>query len=402
MGLKKTSNRIAFITQYFPPEMGAPQSRLYEAATGLQKLGWEVLIITAMPNYPSGKIFPGYKGSIFKNEMKNGLSIWRTWLYTSNSRKNLPRIISLLSFCGMSLLSVNKLIRFNPDFIITESPPLPLGISGLLLARFSHSKHILNVSDIWPLSAYELGAISNHSRLYRWLEGLERYLYRKSYACMGQSSQIVEHLERNGAKQWWLFRNGVNIERFNPPVNKRFTRPFKIVYAGLLGVAQGILPLCQNLTFQEGEVEFHIYGDGPERLEIDQYLQNHPHRGIMLHNPVSRDEIPSTLCQYDLSLIPLAKPIFGAVPSKIYESMAAGLPIIFAGGGEGARIVQDYNLGWVCEPSDFNAIQRTIDHIRMDDIVDLEEKRQNCLDAAKNIFSRGSQIEQLHKKLIRI
>ncbi|MBX2926516.1 MAG: hypothetical protein KF852_01665 [Saprospiraceae bacterium] len=172
-------NRLLILTQYFPPEMGAPQSRLYETARGLQARGWEVEIITAFPNYPTGRIFPAYRGRFSMQEAMDGLNVRRYWLYASNSRKALPRIASMMSFSISVLAAVGQVRRFRPAYLWVESPPLLLGLSGWILARCSGARLALNISDIWPLSAAELGALKKGSLFYRLLEGLERFLYRR-------------------------------------------------------------------------------------------------------------------------------------------------------------------------------------------------------------------------------
>lgn len=393
-------NRILFLTQYFPPEIGAPQSRLYETALGLKERGWEVAVVTALPNYPSGRIFKTYKRRFFQKETVNGLEVWRYWLFASNSKNSIPRILSMLSFSLTVLCSLKKIRRFQPHFILTESPPLTLGLSGLILAYFCGGKHLLNVSDLWPLSASKLGAIKEKSKVYRLLEKLEHFLYRKSFACIGQSNQIKNHLEISGAQKTVLFRNGVDIKRFNVLDDfDQKPKPIKVVYAGLLGVAQGILSYCKELNFNPDHLVFHIYGDGAERENIEKYLSETKKPGIFLHNPISREAIPNMLVQYDFTFIPLVIPIYGAVPSKIYEAMAAGLPIIFAGGGEGAEIIQNFNLGWVCSPSDFKSIQLELDKISRLSIKEINNKRRNCIEASKNLFNRDTQIDHLNQWL---
>lgn len=394
-------DRLLILTQYFPPEMGAPQSRLYETARGLQARGWEVEIITAFPNYPTGRIFPAYRSRFSMQEEMDGLNVRRYWLYASNSRKALPRIASMLSFSISVLAAVGQVRRFRPAYLWVESPPLLLGLSGWILARCSGARLALNVSDIWPLSAAELGALKKGSLFYRLLEGLERFLYRRAYTCTGQSEEIVRHLQHQGAARAWLYRNGVDVERFQPEATRSPGRPLKVVYAGLLGVAQGILELCRRLDFDARHIELHLYGDGAERKAIEAYLAASGKTGIVLHQPVGREQVPAMLMQYDLTLIPLIVPIYGAVPSKIYEAMAAGLPILFAGGGEGAVIIRQYDLGWVYEPSDFEAMQAGLEAIaRLPEAV-LSEKRQNGLRAAREVFSREIQLESLSDNLLR-
>jgi len=391
--------RLVILSQYFPPEMGAPQSRLYETAKGLKQLGWEVTILTALPNYPTGRIFADYRSRLSMREEIDGVPVRRYWIYASNSKRPFPRILNMLSFYLTSLWAVFFLWRFRPTWLIAESPPLLTGLSGWILSRLAGARFVLNVSDIWPLSAAELGAIRKGSALYGVLEGLEGFLYRRAYACMGQSQEITDHLARRGAKRTLLFRNGVSTSRFPVPSEKRYQKPLKIIYAGLLGVAQGMLSLCKELEFDPTQFELHLYGDGAERKSIEEYLNKNPTKGIVLHDPVKREEIPHLLVQYDLTLIPLVKPIYGAVPSKLYEAMAAGLPVLFAGGGEGAQIVEKYQVGWTCPPGDFDSMKNILASIAQLSESELLEYRHNCLQAAKEVFDRNIQLEKLHEWL---
>jgi glycosyltransferase involved in cell wall biosynthesis len=392
-------NSIVFITQYFPPEMGAPQSRIYETAIGLKKMGWDVLIVTAMPNYPTGQIFKGYAGRYYSLEIIEEIHVHRYWLYPSKSKKPIPRILNMLSFSLTVLGSWVPIRKFKPMYILAESPPLLLGLSALLLSKLSGCRFILNVSDLWPLSASELGAIRSDTALYKLLEKLEIFLYKNAFACTGQSNEIISHLNSKGAEKAWLYRNGVDISRFKFSKAKSYKKPLKIVYAGLLGVAQGILDICKNLNLDTSTFEFHIYGTGVEREAIETYLKTSV-KPIFLYKPIQRDNIPNILTHYDLTIIPLKKAIYGAVPSKIYEAMAAGLPILFTGGGEGAEIIKDNNLGWICEPSDYVAIQNTLQQISTITQQEFQNIQDNCLNAAKKIYSREIQINNLHKKLI--
>lgn len=379
--------------------MGAPQSRLLEMAKGLEKRGWEVHIISAMPNYPTGKIFDNYKGKFQLTDTVSDLPVKRFWLYPSNSKRAIPRIISMLSFSVTSLFALKYLKTLKPDYIVVESPPLTLAYTALQLSRLTKSKFVMNVSDLWPLSALELGAISE-GFLYRQAQKLEKFLYRNADLCLGQSQQIVDHLKENGAKRVHLFRNGVDSKRFKPLQfsNEFGYRKLKIVYAGLLGVAQNVLQICQEINFASKEIEFHIYGSGAQKEEIEQYLAHNKNKGITLHNPIGRADIENLLPTFDGTIIPLTRNIFGAVPSKIYEAMAAGLPIIFSGGGEGEKIIKNYELGWISAPGDMTVMAANLEEFK-----NQPEKRQkikkNCIKAAREVFDRDIQIESLHKVL---
>ncbi len=383
--------------------MGAPQSRLYETVIGLQKRGWEILIITAMPNYPTGRVFDGYRGLFVMKDETDGINIRRYALYASHSKKSFPRIVSMLSFGFTAMFSLARVRAFKPSYIITESPPLTLGLTGLALARIAGAKHIMNVSDIWPLSALRLGAISE-GYMYKRLEKLERYLYRRSFACMGQSSEITDRLEITGSKRTILFRNGVDFNRFEQIRGAVTTTPsgkLRIVYAGLLGIAQGVKDICTHVDFASLGAELHIYGEGSQKNEIREFIDKNPQRGIFLHKSVSREAIPATLMQYDVTLIPLITPIYGAIPSKIYEAMAAGLPIIFSGGGEGERIINEYRTGWACTPGNYAEISTKIKEVVSMDKEQLDRIKANCIKAARNVFNREIQVEHLNQFLLK-
>lgn len=383
--------------------MGAPQNRLYEMCSELKKLGADISIVTGMPNYPTGKIFNEYKGKFSTIEMLDGIEIKRYWLYASNTKKTFPRIWNMISFSMTVFCALYYLRKRKNDFIIVESPPLTLGEVGLILARLTGAKLIMNISDLWPLSARELGAINGDSFIYKALEWLERHLYKNAVFCMGQSQEIVDYLAEHGAKEVYLFRNGVDPKRFSyNDIQKTKTdnAPLKIVYAGLLGFAQGIGGICKNINFKETKAEFHIYGAGGEQQQIIDYITTHPNCNIYYHGRVGRDEIPMVLGQADCTLVPLVKNIFGAVPSKIYESMAAGLPILFSGDGEGMRIVEENNLGWVSPALDYKHLETNIKHMTTNR-KDWVTKKFNCIDCAKNKFNRPKQVKALYDFMLR-
>ena len=368
--------KLAILTQYFYPETGAPQNRLYELSKKFKEYGWEVMIITGMPNYPKGKIFPGYRWKFSSSEKIDNIDVNRYWLFASNSKNKLPRIISMISFSFSSLFSFFKLKKFKPDFLFTESPPLTLGYSGYLLSKFTDSKMIMNVSDIWPLSAKELGAIGD-GKIYKKLESLEKFLYRKAF-----------------------LNTGVDVKRFEKP--KSFCesgQKIKIVYAGLLGVAQGIFEIVSKINFKELGAEFHIYGEGTERKATLDFIKKNPDNGIVVYKSVKSNEIPEILPKYYCTIIPLVNKIYGAVPSKIYEAMAAGVPILYSGTGEGAAIISDNNIGLVSSPRDYAKLKENIIMLR-DSLSLRNEMSENCRKAAEEKFDRNDLIKKFSEKLV--
>jgi glycosyltransferase involved in cell wall biosynthesis len=316
-------------------------------------------------------------------------------MFPSNNKKTIPRVVSMISFSIMALFALFRIMKSKPQFIYTESPPLTLGITGLFLAKVSNAKHIFNVSDIWPLSAFELNYIEQNNWVYRLTEKFEKKIYRNSTACTGQSEEIVSYLKSFDLKNVALYRNGVDFTKYLKSHPKEISDKRKIVYAGLLGVAQGIAGLCRNIDFVKANVEFHIYGDGPEKKEIETIISSKINANIFYHGTVSNDEIPMIFKKYDFTLIPLVKNIFGAVPSKIYEAMASGTPILFSGTGEGAKIIENYGVGRVCAPNDYKAIETLLIEMSRLPESDIQYMQANGINAAQKHFDRKIQINHL-------
>ena len=233
-------------TQYYPPEMGAPQARLADLAQRLKLLGHEVQVLTAMPNYPHGRLFAGYRGG-YQKEMRDGILVRRALIVPSNRSGLLHRLISYLSFCLSSLL-VGVLGIGKPDIIITESPPLFLALTGWLLAKSKGARFILNVSDLWPDSAKHIGMLEEGSLTYRAMRRLAHFFYRQAWLVTGQSREIIEAITRQVPEaRTYHLSNGVDPENFSPKhknatIRKRYLKDGELglVYAGLHRLFQGL------------------------------------------------------------------------------------------------------------------------------------------------------------------
>ena len=151
--------KLLFLTQYYPPETGAPQNRLHSLALNLIKVGFEVEVLTAMPNYPKMEIFPEYRGIKEMEETIDGVRVVRSSIYVTKDKGVAKRLVNYFSFVWTSMRSYKRLSE--ADYVLCESPPLFLGISALYLARKLKAKLIFNVSDLWPESAEELDIVSN-------------------------------------------------------------------------------------------------------------------------------------------------------------------------------------------------------------------------------------------------
>lgn len=380
--------KVLIITSYFPPETGAASNRIFHLAEGLNEHHFNVSILTPLPNYPTGEIFKDYKGRFKHTSSKNGILINRLWIYASNSKNKLLRLIAMLSYS----FSLVWFFMWNtiPKTVIVQSPPLLVAFTCMLFLKSKKRKLILNVSDLWPIAGLELGAFKKGFS-YRMLEHIEHFNYKRADLVLGQSQEILTHVTSICSdKNTFLYRNYPDFK--SPQLNyKPSEGTLKIVYAGLLGIAQGIYTLCQELKYDG--IEFHIYGSGAEQSKIETYLSEHPELPIVYHGQVSRTELHNVLIQYDITIIPLLKRIYGSVPSKIFEYAKLGLPMLYFGGGEGETVIKTHELGWVAEAGNYENLNETIASISTKALS--RDNRKNIMEKGKTVFDFESQLLQL-------
>ena len=392
--------KIKILTSFFPPEKGAASHRILTTAKELSYYGFDVSVITTLANYPKGRLFDGYRNTLFKKEKINDIDCVRCWVYPSNSNNPIIRILSMLSYCFSLLFLIPSLALNRPHIMIIQTPPLLPALTGVLIAKLLRIKVVLNVSDIWPLTAVELGVMSYKSLSFKLFSGIENIMYRFSDAMIGQSNETCSYLSEKSEKPIFLYRN-LTKPNFDKIVDSKIVNTKKkIVYAGLLGLAQGVFNICKNIDFKSLDIEFHIFGDGIERKLIEKFIKNKLECNIFLHQTLSKDKMQKKLLFYDATIIPLTKNIYGAFPSKITMAMAAGLPIFFSGDGEGYKIVDEYNLGYVSRASDLNALKNNIIQFSKLNYQQINLMKLNIENVVKKDFNYSDQQMKLCKFIL--
>ena len=327
-------------------------------------------------------------------ESIDGIPVRRLWVYASNSAAPFKRIMNMISLSLTLFLALPGLFRSRPEMVIVNSPPLPVGFSGFILSKMVRAQVIANISDIWPMSALELGAMRK-GWFYSALERLENFIYRHSDAVMTQSIDTRDHvLERAPGKTTFLYRNLDYASPYvdeHPPISGQKLR---IVYAGLLGVAQGVYGICVNLRLRDFGAELHIYGDGNEREKIEQFVLENPGCNIFLHDAVPKEKMPEVLSQFHTTIVPLTRDIKGAFPSKIYMAMSASLPVLFCGAGEGARFVREHGIGWVSDPRDYDSLNDQIKILARMPEGDYRSLRDHIKSLAADQFDLEDQLDR--------
>ncbi|WP_250630477.1 glycosyltransferase family 4 protein [Rhodoflexus caldus] len=353
--------RVLLITPSFPPDRGACPRHMQGVVDGLVQAGHEVVVLTALPHYPQGKIDNHFRGKLFHQDFFKGYEVWRCALMPSASVSILPRLFSVLSLMFFMLLRSKTVAAFAPEWIIVQSPPLPLALLGWWFARQNQARLILNISDLWPDVLAQMGVISRSNLLFRWAKQTELLLYEKADIIIAQSEESVAYIQRYvPEKQVLLYRVGILPEKYTTK-KPRMHQPRRLIYFGLIGMAQGLEDICQTIPFARLGVELHIFGDGPLRNRLQNSLAGTPNEAFcQLHESVDYTAIPTLLADFDGALIPQQQRLYGTVPSKLYEAMAAGLPVIFSGEGEAAEIVQRASCGWTASAGNWQQLRQCI------------------------------------------
>jgi glycosyltransferase involved in cell wall biosynthesis len=323
-----------------------------------------VYVLTASPNYPLGTIYEGHRNG-YAFERTGNVAVHRSWIYPRNDVSLLVRTLHYTSF-AISSLATGPFVLPILDFLITESPPLFLAPSGYLLAKLRSSHWIMNVSDLWPDSAVDLGMLHDGGllNLARWIES---HSYRKAWLVTGQSAEILESIKiRFPDVATYHLSNGVDVESFkpsgeSPPAAIKRSKPDEclFVYAGLHGIAQGlemVIDACAMTEQTDVAIRTVFVGAGPVKHSLVKKRDNLLLSRVQFIDPLPHQQIPATLAAADAIIVSLTKRIIGAVPSKLYEAMAAGKPVVLVAEGEAATIVKESNCGLVVKPGDVAAL----------------------------------------------
>lgn len=402
---------ILFLTQYFPPEVGAPQNRLFELATRLKKQGIELDVLTAMPNYPQMKIYPGYEGKGFFKEEIGGLNVYRSKIYIPKSKGIFQRLLNYFSFVFTSAYTgIFRLKKY--DYIFCESPPLFLGVSALLLRFVKGSKLIFNVSDLWPESAEKLGLVNN--RFLLWMSyKLEARLYKKSVLVTGQTQGICKSIKTRfpGKDVYWL-PNGVDVNYYDPAGMKSDWRKengfnendFIVMYAGIIGMAQGleILLRAAEKFKDDSAVKIVLLGSGPEKEKLRAMQDNLGLKNVFFFDVLPKDKMPPAVAACDAAVIPLKKlDLFkGAIPSKIFENLAMQKPILLGVEGEAKELfIDEGRCGLFFEPENADDLAKKIDQLRSDRAA-CKQFGENARQYVSEKFERNKIAGAFYEKLL--
>ena len=360
---------ILFLTDNFPPEVNAPASRTFEHCREWVKSGCQVTVITCVPNFPKGKIFEGYQHKLWQVEFMAGIRVVRVWTYVTANQGFAKRSLDYLSFMLGSIVA--SFFIKKVDIIIGTSPQFFTVCSAYLVGIFKKKPWIFELRDIWPESIRVVGAM-RRSFFLDFLEKIELFLYSKADAIVSVTHSFRESLKERGidGKKIVVVTNGVDSSRFKPRGKDQellkeygLENKFVVGYIGTHGLAHSlntILDAAKILlhSVESNDFRFIFLGDGANKSTLLQRAQSEKLENVIFVDSVSKETVVKYWSLLDASIIHLKKdPLFTTViPSKLFECMGMGIPILHGVEGESASIVEKENIGLTFEPENAVAL----------------------------------------------
>jgi glycosyltransferase involved in cell wall biosynthesis len=370
--------KILYVSQYYPPEIGAPAARVSELSAHWARAGHDVTVLTGFPNHPTGVVHSDYRSRfrrLVAREKSNGVDVVRTWLWPLPNRKPLERIANYSSF-GISAFLRGLFLR-KPDVVIGTSPQLLVALSAWAIARFKRRPVIFEVRDIWPDAILASGVGRPSSLLARSLTAISKFLHKHADLVVVVTPAFKRELvDRWGvdANKIQVVQNGVETSLFDSGSIEEADlglpqEAFVVAYVGTLGLAHGlgtVLDAAEEMKTSDPDVYFVLAGAGAESDLLKDRIDLGGLTNVKLLGELPRAQIPALLKATDVSLVLLKKAeIFETViPTKMLEFMASGLPIVLGVDGQARELLEAAGAGIHITPQDTGALVEAVRRLK--------------------------------------
>ncbi len=365
--------RIVWLCHYFAPEMGAPQARLLEMSRAWLASGHEVGAVTCFPNHPTGELCDEDRGRWSRHDDVDGVSVHRCWSFVTPNKGFVKKLLGHLSFMFTGYRGLSRARKEGrPDVVIVSSPTFFAVLTAYVWCAPRRIPWVFEVRDLWPAVFVELGVLKNRLVI-GILEAVEMFLYRRATAVVAVTQSFVEDIARRGIAKAKLgvIYNGVDLGRYEPrPPDEELARAegldgkFVVLYLGAHGISHAlarIVDAAERLRDLD-DVRVVFVGEGAEKEQLRIYAAERGLDNVIFHDGVPKDDVARWYSIASVALVPLRNvEIFKTfIPSKMFELMAAGLPIVASVEGEAREILDRSGGARVVAPEDSEAIAREI------------------------------------------
>lgn len=371
---------ILFLSDNFPPEVNAPASRTHEHTRQWAAAGEQVTVITCAPNFPTGRVLPGYRNRLWQQEHVDGVRVIRVWSYITANEGFARRVLDYVSYMAMAFLAALFVRRV--DIVVATSPQFFTAVAGWAVGAAKRVPFVFELRDLWPESIKAVGAMKESAAI-RWLERLELFLYRRAASIVSVTQSFRDTLMRRGidGRKIEVVTNGVDIGRFSPRAKDAALEAaldlrgcFVAGYIGTHGMAHALETLLQAMQRLRthpagGDIRLLFLGDGARKAALrDEAARLGLTGSVRFIDTVRKDEVARYWSLLDASVIHLRRTeLFTTViPSKLFECMGMGIPVLHGVAGESAAIVEREGCGIVFEPENVEALVEALLRLKAD------------------------------------
>jgi glycosyltransferase involved in cell wall biosynthesis len=351
---------ILFFSDYFPPEVCAPATRTYAHCKKFVELGHSVTVITSFPNFPNGKVYNGYKNRFYSLEYVEGIKLIRIMTFIYKNEGHLLRTIDHLSYAINSIL-ISFFLKNKYDVVIATSPQFFTLFSGFFYSKIFKVKFLIEVRDLWPEGIIFL---NRESLMYKLLEKMEKYLYRKASGIVVVTNSFKKEIIQrvgikeekievvfNGTDSFFCETEHLEIKQ----ISKLKQNKFIIGYAGTIGQSHGFEFLMKEFEyFNEKFPQFHfiIIGSGYFENTLKEFILSHNLSNITVLGMMSKIDVKSYISIFNVGLVVLKDfaPYRKVIPSKLFELAELNVPILLGVKGESMDLVSEYGVGKIFSP----------------------------------------------------
>lgn len=400
--------KILFFTDHFHPEMSPPAAHIFDRSKLWAEQGHDVTVVTNVPNYPMGQTYEGYKNKFRQIEILDGVRVIRVMTYMAENKGTFRRILDYLSYSVSAF--INTLFESKPDVVISSSPPLFVPMVGVAFSFLRRVPHVFEIRDLWPAFIAATNGWDKNGKLYRFLEMIELFLYRQSRRIISFSPTFIEDLTSRGVKEGKidLVINGSDLNLFSPlePDNSLMEElnlrdQFVIGYIGTIGLAHDLENAVRAAKLVENEnITLLFVGAGGEKKTVQACASELDASNVIFVGRQEKRDVPKWWSICDVSLVHLkgSDELAAAIPSKIFEAMAMGKPVLFCGlAGAGTYVIEQHNVGICVQPNAPEALAKAMLELKTDSD-QFERYAQNSLASAPE-YSRVKQADKTLESL---
>jgi colanic acid biosynthesis glycosyl transferase WcaI len=404
---------ILFFSLCYKPEKTGIAVTSTELCEWFTSRGHKVTAVCGFPFYPEWKIHEGYRSKLFMSEQLNSVNLKRCWVYVPKKVNTLTRILHELSFMTTAFLRALFLPR--PDIVICTTPPLTLGLTGLLISRLKRTKAIINVKDLQPDAAVELGMLKN-KLVVRLMYMLEKFLYKNYDGISSLCKGMLNRIRKKGLPKAKLIFLPDTAEpallNFRPQADKNPLRKihnlnneFIALHSGNMGVKQGVDVILQSAELaRDDSIRFMIVGDGTQKQQLIDKKNSLGLSNVIFLPLQSRENFPYMLAAADIFLLTQLKEVIDiVVPSKLISAMARGSCVIASvhPASEAAQIIIQSNCGTVVEPENPAKLTEAIEYYR-NNPKKIRQCKTNSKKYAAEHFDRQKAFTDFENKLLQV